>query len=131
MAPGYSDGAVTAAAVAYNSCCADSRVGPAIIYSQGSRHPRKANVIKHSKELLGAAAFQIGVLVAVERNRCGLRQSDLGQAVGIDQVAISQIENGISARGVADGRISALFKRLGLEPRGQQADFIRWWRDHG
>ena len=97
---------------------------------QGPMLPRKATAVRRSKELLGVAAFQIGVLVAVERNRCRLTQSDLGQDVGIDQVAISQIENGTPALGVADARISSLFKRLGLEPRGPQAEFVRWWRDH-
>jgi hypothetical protein len=37
---------------------------------QGPMLPRKATAVRRSRELLGVAAFQIGVLVAVERNRC-------------------------------------------------------------
>ena len=76
--------------------------------------PRKQTGIDRSDETLRAVAFQIGTLVAIERNRRRLTQAALGKKVGLEAVAISRIENGDPLSAVDDAKVDALFKTLGL-----------------
>lgn len=77
-------------------------------------------------------AFQIGMLVAIERNRRNLTQEELAAAVGMDQVGISYIENGQPvSKPCPDNKIDALFSKLSLKAGGVQANFVKWWRDNG
>lgn len=60
----------------------------------GPRVPRKGTATKRSREAIEGVAFQIGVMVAIERNRWKLNQYELAQKVGTDQISVSNIENG-------------------------------------
>jgi transcriptional regulator with XRE-family HTH domain len=85
---------------------------------------------KHAGSLLASAAAQIGVAVAVERNRKGQTQEQVGQAVGLSQLDISNIETGKRLSGqVNNGLVEGLFNYLGLP--SDLASFVGWWRDHG
>ena|SRR5437660_70392 len=89
--------------------------------------PRKATGVARSNDLLRAALFQIGTLVAIERHRKDWTQEELAAQVGLTQVDVSRIENGEApAGGVTDAKIGALFTLLGLPQR--QANFVKWWR---
>ncbi len=96
-----------------------------------SHLPRKATTIKKSTEGLAGVAYQIGVLLAIERNRKEWSQGDLGTAVGVDQVDVSNVENGFPIGSVTDAKIDALFKKLGLGSATKQASFVKWWRQAG
>lgn len=75
-------------------------------------------------------ASQVGALVSIQRNRAGLTQSELEWHTGVDQVTISRIETGKPApRSLANPAIEKLFRKLDLNPKGQQANFVKWWRD--
>jgi hypothetical protein len=65
--------------------------------TSGSRLPRKGGTSKKTREALESAAFQIGLVLALERNRQGLNQTELANRVGwsADQNHISRIERGI------------------------------------
>ncbi len=91
--------------------------------------PRKATGLRRSRESLEGVAFQIGVLLAIERNRSRVKQWDLAQEVGMDQIDISRLENGQPA-GVTDAAVDALFGRLGLADGEVHANFVKWWRDN-
>jgi ribosome-binding protein aMBF1 (putative translation factor) len=97
---------------------------------EGPRLPRKDTALKRSREALEGAAYQIGVLIAIQRNRAGWTQWDLAQDVGAEQIAISRIENGQPAP-IPDDAIDSLFREIDLPTEGPHADFIKWWRDHG
>src|SRR5215211_5351066 len=56
--------------------------------------PRKDTAISRSKEALYSAAWQIGIVVAIQRVRSDLIQDELAVKLGADQVHISQIETG-------------------------------------
>ncbi len=74
-------------------------------------------------------AFQIGMLLAVERNRAGWTQEEIAQEVGIGQVDVSRVENGQPlSQGISDEQVTALFDWFRLPQR--QANFIMWWRDN-
>lgn len=96
---------------------------------QGPMLPRKSTSLRHSKTSLEGVAYQVGVMLAVERNRWRLTQSDLAAAVGIDQVDVSSLENG-RPTGVSDRSIEAVFRTLQLPPKSAQASFVKWWREN-
>ena len=75
-------------------------------------------------------AYQIGVLMAVQRNRLDWTQQELGDVLGIDQVGISRVENGLPIQ-ITDAKISTLFRKLRLDPDGLHANYVMWWRDNG
>jgi transcriptional regulator with XRE-family HTH domain len=84
-----------------------------------------------SRGALRSVAFQIGTLVAVERNRHRMTQQDLADRVGIRQIDVSSLENGESLpRTVNDQKVDKLFRALDLPPRGLHANFLKWWRDN-
>ncbi len=91
--------------------------------------PRKATGLARSRDSLRAVAFQIGTLLAIQRNRGRMTQDFLGKVVGIDQIDISRVENG-QPLAVTDAKIDALFGRLGLSGGEMQANFVKWWRDN-
>lgn len=76
-------------------------------------------------------AFQIGTIVSVERNRRGMTQGQLAQAVGIKQIDVSTLENGERLpKTVKDRQIDKLFVTVKL-PKGElHANFVKWWRDN-
>lgn len=92
--------------------------------------PRKSTALKRSRGSLESIAFQIGVLVAVERNRQRLTQYELATAIGVDQTDISHVENG-GAADLTDPQFNALFNKLNLSDGTLQREFLKWWRENG
>lgn len=105
--------------------------GPSEVWSdpmpEGPRLPRKATFSRRIRESLEGVAYQIGVLLAVQRNRLDWTQWDLAAELGIEQIDISRIENG-EPTGVSDQKIDQLFTQLELEADSCHANFIKWWR---
>lgn len=97
---------------------------------QGPILPRKSTALARSKGSIESVAFQIGVLVAVERNRQRLTQTELASSVGIGQTDVSDIENGKPGNKVTNAQVDALFAALGLEAGGLHANYVKWWRDN-
>lgn len=84
-----------------------------------------------SRGALQSVAFQIGTLVAVERNRHRMTQQELADKVGIKQNDVSAIENGERApKSITDAKIDKLFVAVDLPRRGLHANFVKWWRDN-
>jgi len=99
--------------------------------SRGPILPRKATALARSRGSLRSVAFQIGTLVAVERNRWRMTQQELADEVGIRQIDVSTLENGQRLpRTVKDQHIDKLFKILELPKNGLHANFVKWWRDN-
>ena len=91
--------------------------------------PRKDTARAQSNASLRGVAYQIGVLIAIERNRLGLTQEQLGTAIGVHQVAISNVENGLAFK-VTDAKVDALFTKVGLGAAKRQREFVKWWREN-
>ncbi len=96
--------------------------------------PRKDTVIKRSREALEGVAYQIGILLAIQRTRRGLIQWELAGELGVTdqkdgQLAISAAENGKGCW-LTDPQIDHLFELLYLEPKSTHANFVKWWRDN-
>lgn len=96
---------------------------------EGPRLPRRDTFSRRIRESLEGVAYQIGVLVAVQRNRCGYTQWELADAVGIEQIQVSRLENG-QPSGIADAGVDDLFTRLELEAGSAHANFVKWWREN-
>jgi transcriptional regulator with XRE-family HTH domain len=93
--------------------------------------PRKSTALARSRGALESVAFQIGTIVAVERNRKRMTQQELSEAVGIRQIDVSSIENGDRVpKTVTDARIDKLFRVVELPKKGLHANFVKWWRDN-
>lgn len=98
---------------------------------KGPMLPRKSTALARSREALKSVAFQIGTLVAVERNRRRMTQQELADKVGIRQIDVSSLENGERLPGtVKDQHIAKLFSALELPRKGLHANFVKWWRDN-
>jgi transcriptional regulator with XRE-family HTH domain len=93
--------------------------------------PRKTTALARSRGALESVAFQIGTIVAVERNRRKMTQQELAEAVGIRQIDVSSIENGERVpKTVTDPKIDKLFVGVGLPRKGLHANYVKWWRDN-
>jgi len=94
-----------------------------------SRLPRKAGTNKKTREAIENAAFEIGMIVAIERNRARLNQTELAEQVGggADQNDISRIERG-KPTGFTNAQINKLFRILGMEEFKLQRRFMKWWQ---
>lgn len=88
--------------------------------------PRKDTAISRSKDALYAAAWQIGIVVAIQRVRWDLTQEELAGVLGADQIHISQIETG-KPTGMSAAKIDALFAELDLDGAAGQAEFLKWF----
>ena len=98
----------------------------------GPRLTRKATAAKRSRESLASVAYQVGLLVAIQRNRWKLNQTDLAKRIGVEQIDISSVENGRPAgKRMTDKALDDLFKELDLADASQQLSFLKWWRDNG
>jgi len=97
--------------------------------SSPSRLPRKAGTNRKTREAIENAAFEIGMIVAIERNRVRMNQTELGEAVGggADQYAISRVERGKPA-GLNSAQINKLFRLLGMQEFKLQRRFLKWWQ---
>ena len=65
--------------------------------AEGPYLPRKDTALRRSREALEGVAYQIGVLLAIQRNRYGLTQWDLAGEISLKhqqagQLAISNAE---------------------------------------
>lgn len=56
--------------------------------------PGKEKTAGQARWSLLSSAFQVGVLIAIQRNRKGMRQEDLARAIGRKQTEISALERG-------------------------------------
>ena len=93
--------------------------------------PRKLTALARSRGALESVAFQIGVIVAVERNRRRMTQQEVADAAGAKQVDVSALENGERLpKTVTDKKIDKLFRAVGLPSRGLHSNFVKWWRDN-
>jgi transcriptional regulator with XRE-family HTH domain len=93
--------------------------------------PRKTTALARSRGALESVAFQIGTIVAVERNRRRMTQQELSEAVGIRQIDVSSVENGERlSKAVTDAKIDRLFTVVELPKKGLHANFVKWWRDN-
>jgi hypothetical protein len=94
-----------------------------------SRLPRKVGTNKKTREAIENAAFEIGMIVAIERNRTRLNQTELGEQVGggADQNDISRIERG-KPTGFTNAQVDKLFRILGMEDFKLQRRFLKWWQ---
>lgn len=88
--------------------------------------PRKDTGEKHLREVLSSAAYQAGVLLAMQRHRHGLRQEELGKKAGLSQTEISRIENGQPTKAAA-AAIDTVFQEVGFKPSSEAAEFVKWW----
>jgi ribosome-binding protein aMBF1 (putative translation factor) len=94
----------------------------------GARLPRKNRTSQGTREAVENAAFQMGLVIAIERNRQGWNQSSLATRIGADQNDISAIERGLS-RGLTNAQISKLFKELEMDASFKlQREFLKWWQ---
>lgn len=99
---------------------------------RGPRLTRRATATKRTRESLASVAYQIGVLVAIQRNRWDYNQTELANEVGVRQTDISRIENGSPPnQRVTDAKFDALFGALDLADADLQVSFLKWWRDNG
>ena len=91
--------------------------------------PRKAGTNKKTREAIENLAYEIGIVIAIERNRARMNQTELGEAVGggADQYAISRIERGKPA-GLSNAQINKLFRLLGMEEFKLQRRYLKWWQ---
>jgi hypothetical protein len=97
--------------------------------ASGSRLPRKAGTNKKTREAIENVAFEIGIVIAIERNRFRLNQTELGERIGggADQNDISRVERGKPA-GLSNSQINKLFKVLEMDEFELQRRFLRWWQ---
>jgi DNA-binding XRE family transcriptional regulator len=95
--------------------------------AEGPRLPKKDTALRHSRQALKGVAYQIGALLAIQRNRHDLTQWDLAEELGIDRLAISRAENGEPC-GLTNPQIAALFERLDLDGEAAHANFVKWWQ---
>lgn len=93
----------------------------------GPRLPRKNIALSQAKKSLDSAAYQIGVILAIQRHRAGLTEEEIAEALGTDNNAISELENGGNGK-LTDGQVDRLFSRLDLDRAGVHANFVKWWR---
>jgi len=98
---------------------------------QGPILPRKDTALLRARQSLESVAFQIGVIVAIQRNRWQLTQYELADAVGLAQIDVSNIENGRPlGSAVTNKKIDALFDQIDLPADGAHANYVKWWRDN-
>jgi transcriptional regulator with XRE-family HTH domain len=91
--------------------------------------PRHSTTNKRTREAIGNAAFEVGLVIAIERNRKHWNQQELAHKVGGGATYndISRIERG-SGVGFTKGQIDKLFAVLGLDEFDTQREFLEWWQ---
>jgi ribosome-binding protein aMBF1 (putative translation factor) len=95
----------------------------------GSRLPRKSGTNKKTREAIENVAFEIGIVIAIERNRFRMNQTELAEQVGggADQSDISRIERG-KPTGFSNAQMNKLFRILEMEEFQLQRRFLKWWQ---
>jgi hypothetical protein len=96
---------------------------------QGARLPRKDQTNARTRSAIADVAFQIGLVLAIERNRLGLNQSELAGLIGggTEQRHVSRLERGIPA-GLSSAQVTRLFKALAMTQFRRQPEFLKWWQ---
>lgn len=93
--------------------------------------PRKDKTAAQARAALENTAFQVGVLLAIQRNRWGKRQEDLASEVGCTQSDISALERGAKPpRPLSESQLKRLFRALDLQKEEQLRKFLLWWQTH-
>jgi ribosome-binding protein aMBF1 (putative translation factor) len=91
--------------------------------------PRKDRTAAQARSAIENAAYQVGVLIAIQRNRWDLRQEDLADEVGCGQGDISAIERGQPpAKPLSAKQLARLFKALDLGDERELREFLMWWQ---
>jgi ribosome-binding protein aMBF1 (putative translation factor) len=94
--------------------------------------PSKQKTARQARSTLLSGAFQVGVLIAIQRNRKGMRQEDLAEAIGRKQPDISGLERGARlARPLTDTQLKSLFEVLDLKRETRLREYLGWWQRHG
>jgi ribosome-binding protein aMBF1 (putative translation factor) len=91
--------------------------------------PRRSTTNRRTREAIENAAFEIGLVIAIQRNRKHWNQSELAQEVGrnVTHNDISRIERG-AGPGLTDRQIDKLFEVLDLGEFEMQREFLKWWQ---
>lgn len=91
--------------------------------------PRKDQTNARTRSAITDVAFQVGLVLAIERNRLGLNQSELADQVGggAEQRHISRLERGIPA-GLSAAQVTKLFRVLAMTQFRRQREFLKWWQ---
>jgi hypothetical protein len=97
----------------------------------GSRLPRKTATNRKTRGALENVAFEIGIVIAIERNRFRWNQTELADQIGggADQNDISRVERGLSG-GFSSAQINKLFKMLEMQSFKLQREFLKWWQQN-
>jgi hypothetical protein len=95
----------------------------------GSRLPRKTGTNKKTREAIENVAFEIGIVIAIERNRFRLNQTELAEQVGggADQNDISRVERG-KPSSLSPAQVNRLFNVLEMTDFKLQRRFLKWWQ---
>lgn len=94
--------------------------------------PQRAKTARQARSALANTAFQVGVLLSIQRNRLGKRQGDLAAEIRCAQPDISRLERGLPpAKPLSDLQLKRLFKTLELADENQLRGFLKWWQTHG
>jgi ribosome-binding protein aMBF1 (putative translation factor) len=94
--------------------------------------PRRAQTASQARSALENSAYQVGVLLAIQRNRKRLRQEDLAAEIKRTSSDISTLERGRRlARPLTDAQVKRLFSILDLGDQIQLKEFFKWWQRHG
>ncbi|MFJ2518666.1 helix-turn-helix domain-containing protein [Cellulosimicrobium cellulans] len=94
---------------------------------------RKKLLRQETTAALKNTAWQIGMVVLVERHRIRMTQEQLATRAGVDRLMISAIENGHSvSRRTSDDDIDKLFATLKIGDTTsefrRQIEFVKYWR---
>jgi transcriptional regulator with XRE-family HTH domain len=94
--------------------------------------PRKDSTAANARAALSNTAYQVGVLLAIQRNRVGLRQEDLADQIGRTQSDISALERGEGpGRPLSEVEVKKLFRILELDGQSELREFLSWWQRRG
>lgn len=94
--------------------------------------PGRAKTAAQARSSLSNSAFQVGVLIAIQRNRKGMRQEDLAKAIGRKQPDISVLERGGRLTNpLTEKQLKTLFEVLDLKKERRLREFLGWWQKHG
>jgi transcriptional regulator with XRE-family HTH domain len=91
--------------------------------------PRRSTTNRRTREAIENAAFEIRLVIAIQRNRKHWNQSELADEVGGNATHndISRIERGAGV-GLTKRQIDRLFDLLDLGQFEMQREFLKWWQ---
>jgi transcriptional regulator with XRE-family HTH domain len=93
--------------------------------------PRRVGTAAQARAALGNAVFQVGVMLAIQRNRWRKTQEELAAEIGCSQTDISAIELGRPPSiSFSEAKLKKLFKTLELDKELQLRELLKWWQKH-